>query len=143
MQLTGVRMSDPAIQRIHSIKDILEYLHEKPKPKKLAQALEVNKRLRELPNVQLMARRYTPIDQHQELGRWKIIVNELKERDLPITGHQPPSEVEEMAYVKDDVQKRARYQAGSTEDESMRNMLLAKARESEKERDQILRRLEA
>ena len=73
---------------------------------KLAQTLEINKQLTKLPNVQLMDRRYTPIDRHQELGRWKVIVNELKQRDLPITGFIPPSEVEQMANVTLDEKKR-------------------------------------
>jgi hypothetical protein len=41
----------------------------------------------ELPNVVLRERRWTPIDREKEVGRWKVIVRELKERGLPVTGH--------------------------------------------------------
>ena len=97
MQLTGIRVPDPAIQKIDSVSILLAQLHEKPKPKKLAQTLTVNKQLNKLPNVQVLGRRYTPIDREQELGRWKVIVNELRERDLPIKGRKAPSEVEAEA----------------------------------------------
>lgn len=43
-------------------------------------------RIAELPNVQIVDRRYTPIDKEKEVGRWKIIEKELIVRDLPITG---------------------------------------------------------
>lgn len=110
MQLTGIRIPDPVIQDITSAQSLLEQLHEKPKPKKLAQALTVNEKLKNLPNVQLFGRRYTPIDREQELGRWKVIVDQLKERDLPIRGQRPPSEVEALALA--------------TENEGYRNKLL-------------------
>jgi hypothetical protein len=31
-------------------------------------------------------RRVTPIDKEQMVGRWKIIVQELEKRELPLTG---------------------------------------------------------
>ena len=87
MQLTGQRISDPAIQEINSAKALLRHLVAKPKPKKLAERLTLNDQLLELPNVQLRERRWTPIDKEKEVGRWKVIEKELKERDLPVTGH--------------------------------------------------------
>ena len=99
MQLTGTRIPDPAIHEIKHVVALLAQLHEKPKPKKLAQALESIRELRQLPNVQLMSSRYTPITKEKEVGRWKVIVKELQERDLPVTGPLPPSEVEELIRV--------------------------------------------
>lgn len=96
MQLTGIRIPDPAIQSIKDVRTLLAQLHEKPKPKKLAQVLMVNEQLQRLPNVQVKETRYTPIHKEKELGRWKVIVEELKKRDLPVLGTMPPSDVEEL-----------------------------------------------
>lgn len=60
----------------------------KPKPKKLAEHLLKDKRLTSLPNVKIMDRRYTPIDKEKEIGRWKVIEEELTRRGLPVTGRE-------------------------------------------------------
>ena len=108
MQLTGIRIPDCAVQNIGTVKQLLAALQEKPKPTKLAQVLAVNDKLKKLPNVQLMATRYTPISKEKETGRWKVIVRELKERDLPVTGILPPSEVEDMLLNERSPPKRER-----------------------------------
>jgi len=59
----------------------------KPKPPKLAERLTLKDQLVELPNVVLRERRWTPIDKEKEVGRWKVIVGELRQRGLPATGH--------------------------------------------------------
>lgn len=58
----------------------------RPKPKKLAELLDRNPALKDLPNVQVYPRRVTPIDKEQMVGRWKIIQKELQARELPVTG---------------------------------------------------------
>jgi len=40
----------------------------------------------DLPNVEIRERRYTPIDREKEIGRWKVIEQELEKRGLPVTG---------------------------------------------------------
>ena len=89
MQLTGVRIPDPAIQDIKSAKALFGFLVKKPKPKKLAETLMVNEALTSLPNVKILDRRYTPIDKEKQVGRWKIIEKELIKQGLPVTGGQP------------------------------------------------------
>ena len=96
MQLTGTRIPDPAIQDIRDVKTLLVELHRKPKPTRLAKVLRANDQLQRLPNVQLQNTRLKPSDKEKQLGRWKVIVKELKERDLPIFGQRQPSEVEDM-----------------------------------------------
>lgn len=86
MQLTGIRIPDPAIADLTSAKRLLGHLVRKPKPKKLADRLIAQEELTSLPNLQIMDRRYTPIDKEKEIGRWKIIERELIKRDLPVTG---------------------------------------------------------
>lgn len=86
MQLTGIRIPDPAISDLTSAKMLLGYLVKKPKPKKLADRLIANDNIISIPNLHIMDRRYTPIDREKEVGRWKIIEKELIKRDLPVTG---------------------------------------------------------
>lgn len=57
-----------------------------PPPKKLAELIEKKGELPSLPNVNVYSRRVTPIDKEKMVGRWKVIVQELEKRDLPITG---------------------------------------------------------
>ena len=71
--------------------DLLKHLvaASKPKPKKLAESLVADETLSSLPNVKIMDRRMTPIDKEKEIGRWKIIEEELTQRGLPVTGRVP------------------------------------------------------
>ncbi|OJD12766.1 hypothetical protein AJ78_06683 [Emergomyces pasteurianus Ep9510] len=87
-QLTGYRIPDPEVAKMTKPSRVVNFLSEvsKPKPKKLAEQLLQDKRLISLPNVKIMDRRYTPIDKEKEIGRWKIIEEELTKRGLPVTG---------------------------------------------------------
>lgn len=87
MQLTGKRIPDPVIARIHDVQALLDFIIEPPKPKKLADALVRDAKLTGLPNVKIYDRRVTPIDKERSLGRWKVIEKELQARGLPVTGH--------------------------------------------------------
>lgn len=86
MQLTGRRVPDPTIDQIKVVGNLVEYLTEKPKPKKLAELLTSKPDLASMPNVQIFDRRHTPIDKEKEVGRWKVIERELQKRGLPVTG---------------------------------------------------------
>lgn len=87
MQLTGFRLSDADINNSTNVADILGHLATPPKARKLIEALAQKGSLFELPNVRISGRRVTPIDKEKELGRWKVIEEELKNRGLPVTGH--------------------------------------------------------
>ncbi|KAL1301757.1 hypothetical protein AAFC00_005956 [Neodothiora populina] len=86
-QQNGLRISDYALNSAATLRDIRSVLVVKPKPKKLATALQSAEQLVELPNVKVHARRVTPIDKERTVGRWKLIEQELLERGLPVTGH--------------------------------------------------------
>ena len=86
MQLTGTRITDPDISSISTPRALLIHLVKKPKPKKIAEALQQSNAVVHLPNVQILNRRYGPIDRDDEIGRWKVIKQELEQRGLPITG---------------------------------------------------------
>ncbi len=87
VQLTGARIPDPAISQLHLARHVLTAVKQDPKPKKLAEILLARSDLMALPNVEIYDRRYTPIDKEKELGRWKIIEEELQKRGLPVTGN--------------------------------------------------------
>ena len=86
-QLTGVRIPDSAINSSRTVQALLTHLITPPKPRKLVDALKQKEDLLALPNVSVFERRVTPIDKEKSVGRWKIIEQELKSRDLPVTGH--------------------------------------------------------
>lgn len=86
MQLTGRRIPDPDISAITTPQSLLVHLVKKPKPKRIAEALLNSDRVAELPNVQILDKRYKPIDREVEVGRWKVIKEELEKRGLPVSG---------------------------------------------------------
>lgn len=93
--MTGHRIHDGKLISIRTIDSLVKQLTDPPKPKKLAELIEQKALFKDLPNVRVFPRRVTPIDKEQMVGRWKIIVRELKERGLPVTGtgdYGPPIE---------------------------------------------------
>jgi hypothetical protein len=90
MQLTGTRIADPNIRSIATVQDLLYNLIERPKPRKLAQALEQKNNLVSLPNVKVIGRKVTDVDKERSVGRWKIIEAELIKRGLPVYVSKQP-----------------------------------------------------
>lgn len=86
MQLTGRRIPDPDIAAIITPKVLLVHLVKKSKPKKIAEALKNSNRVTELPNVQILDKRYGLKHRETEVGRWKVIEEELEKRGLPVYG---------------------------------------------------------
>ena len=86
MQLTGRRIPDPDISAITTPKSLLVHLVKKPKPKKVAEAIKKSNEIAELPNVQTFDKRYSLIQREKEVGRWKVITEELEKRGLPVHG---------------------------------------------------------
>lgn len=86
MQLTGHRIPDPTISKATTLRDLYETMKTKEPPKKLAQAPELKELKATTPNVAVYKSRRTPIHKEIEVGRWKVISDELIARDLPITG---------------------------------------------------------
>ncbi|KAL1858286.1 hypothetical protein VTK73DRAFT_7861 [Phialemonium thermophilum] len=85
-QLTGHLLPDSKLLHVDSVSALLKVLVKPPKPKKLVEHIETKGNLTELPNVKVYPRRVTPIDKEKMVGRWKVIVEELEKRDLPVTG---------------------------------------------------------
>ena len=85
-QLTGHVIPDAKLSSIHNVQGLVEVLVCPPKAKKLAEEIQDQGELAELSNVKIYDRRVTPIDKDKEIGRWKIISQELEKRGLPVTG---------------------------------------------------------
>lgn len=85
-QLTGHRVRDPVISSATSMSHLYQALKTRPEPEKLAHAKQLRKVNLDLPNVTVHDHRRTPIHKHQEVGRWKVIEEELINRGLPVTG---------------------------------------------------------
>lgn len=86
MQLTGHRVPDLAMSNATTLRDLYTTLKTKEPAKKLANTPELRRLKEDVPNVAVHATRRTPIHKEKELGRWKIIKDELIARDLPVTG---------------------------------------------------------
>lgn len=88
MQLTGIRIPDAALKSSQTPQALLKFLIIPAKPRKLVEALTQREDLMTLPNVSVYEKRITPIDKEKRLGRWKLIEEELRERNLPAYGHK-------------------------------------------------------
>ena len=86
MQLTGKRIPDPDISAISTPGSLVVHLVKQPKPEKIAEVLQKSDPIIQLPNVQILNKRYGSIDRDVEVGRWKVIKKELEKRGLPICG---------------------------------------------------------
>ncbi|KAE8453782.1 hypothetical protein EG329_009294 [Mollisiaceae sp. DMI_Dod_QoI] len=85
LRITGIRIPDSAIQPSKTAGAFLSQLIKPPKPRKLAEALQPQ--LLSLQNVKFSGTRVTPIDKEKQVGRWKLVEQELRHRGLPVTGH--------------------------------------------------------
>ncbi|KAB5566108.1 ribosomal subunit 39S-domain-containing protein [Coniochaeta sp. 2T2.1] len=85
-QLTGHIIPDHKLLTVNTVAGYLGVLVKPAPAKKLAEVIEQKGELQALPNVAVYNRRVTPIDKEKMVGRWKLIVNELEKRDLPVVG---------------------------------------------------------
>lgn len=86
LQLTGHAIPDAKLLTINTAGQLVALLVKPEPPTKVAEALEQQGELTSLPNVRVHATRRTPVHKHQEVGRWKVIVEELEKRKMPPTG---------------------------------------------------------
>lgn len=98
-QLTGVRIHDAKLAQAETVGQMLSILVRPEPPKKIYDILEKSGEL-ELPNVAVHSRRYTPIDREKSVGRWKLIVEQLEKRNLPVTGHEHLEKHHEMRWER-------------------------------------------
>ena len=76
--MTGHTIPDSKLHSIYTAGHLVSYLVKPPPATKVAEAIEQQGELTRLPNVQVYATRRTPVHKHQQVGRWKVIEEELK-----------------------------------------------------------------
>lgn len=81
MQLTGNRIPDIVINNAKTLSHLLRAFGAKETPAKLRDTRELQQ-LDHVANVQVHRTRRTPVDKDKEIGRWKLIQDELSARDL-------------------------------------------------------------
>ena len=87
-QLTGQLVPDHQLQSITTVQSLLHTLKKPPKPATLTQELqERHPDLRDLPNVTVAPKRVTRGDKEIALGRFKLMQEEFKKRQIPAYGH--------------------------------------------------------
>ncbi|KAI1408699.1 ribosomal subunit 39S-domain-containing protein [Hypoxylon sp. FL1857] len=87
-QLTGQLVHDHQLPSISDVQSLLHVVQTPPKPKTLTQEIQEHRQdLVQLPNVSFATKRLTRGDKEKAFGRFKLIEEELKKRDLPLEGH--------------------------------------------------------
>ncbi|KAI3321004.1 ribosomal subunit 39S-domain-containing protein [Xylariaceae sp. AK1471] len=87
-QLTGQLIPDHQLPSITTVQTLLHTLKKPPKPATLTQEIQKRQQeLLELPNVTIATKRVTKGDKEKALGRFKLMQEEFKKRDLPVLGH--------------------------------------------------------
>ena len=71
-----------------------------PKKPKLAELLGSMGEFGQLPNVRLHESKITSIDRETEVGRWKVIKEELEKRGLPVSGRDDNPGAREKQWMK-------------------------------------------
>ncbi|EMR68226.1 hypothetical protein UCREL1_4759 [Eutypa lata UCREL1] len=88
-QLTGQLVPDHKLPEISSVQTLLRVLQKPPKLRTLTDDLAQRRQelTDQLPNVAFAAKRLTRGDREKAVGRFKLIEDEFKKRDLPLGGH--------------------------------------------------------
>ncbi|KAI0888491.1 ribosomal subunit 39S-domain-containing protein [Annulohypoxylon maeteangense] len=87
-QLTGHRIQDFQLSGITNVQTLLHVVQKPAKPKTLTQEIQEKRQdLTQLPNVFVAAKRITRGDKEKAVGRFKLIEEQYKKRQLPLVGH--------------------------------------------------------
>ncbi|KAI1405092.1 ribosomal subunit 39S-domain-containing protein [Hypoxylon fuscum] len=100
-QLTGQLVPDHQLSSIADVGSLLRAVQKPPKPKTLTQEIQEHRQdLVQLPNVSVAAKRITRGDREKAVGRFKLVEEELKKRDLPLEGHGFTRKNRELSRLK-------------------------------------------
>ncbi|KAI1077935.1 ribosomal subunit 39S-domain-containing protein [Whalleya microplaca] len=100
-QLTGHLVPDHQLPTLNNVHALLRLVQRPPKPKTLTQEIQKrNQDLLELPNVTVASKRVTRGDKEKAVGRFKLIEEEFKKRDLPLVGHGFVRKSKELSHLK-------------------------------------------
>ncbi|CAJ2504725.1 Uu.00g121190.m01.CDS01 [Anthostomella pinea] len=100
-QLTGHLVPDHQLSGIADVQTLLHLVQKPPKPNTLTEEIQKRRQdLVQLPNVSIATKRVTRGDKEKALGRFKLIEEELKKRDLPVQGHGGARKNREMQILQ-------------------------------------------
>ncbi|RYP03635.1 hypothetical protein DL764_005014 [Monosporascus ibericus] len=100
-QLTGQLVPDHKLPEVTNVHTLLRVLQKPPKPQTLTEEIvQRRQELVELPNVTFSAKRVTRGDKEKAVGRFKLIEEELRKRDLPLEGHGFARKNKEREWLK-------------------------------------------
>ncbi|KAI1775980.1 ribosomal subunit 39S-domain-containing protein [Hypoxylon cercidicola] len=100
-QLTGQLVLDHQLSSITDVRSLLRVVQKPPKPKTVTQEIQERRQdLVQLPNVFVATKRITRGDREKAVGRFKLIEEELKKRDLPLVGHGFTRKNRELSQLK-------------------------------------------
>ncbi|KAI0173037.1 hypothetical protein GGR52DRAFT_369579 [Hypoxylon sp. FL1284] len=100
-QLTGQLVRDHQLASITDVRSLLGVLQKPPKPKTVTQEIQEHRQdLVQLPNVSVATKRVTRGHKEKAVGRFKLIEEELKKRDLPLVGHGYARKNRELSQFK-------------------------------------------
>lgn len=85
MQLTGNRVPDILISNAKDFQQLHKAFATKEAPKKLHDTRELQQ-LGDVANIQVHASRRTRVHRDKEIGRWKLIEEEMNVRNMPTRG---------------------------------------------------------
>lgn len=85
-QFTGNYIPDARLGAATTVSHLLVFGTKQPKPTKLAEELDQKALFEDLANVRRQDTKIRPIQKETEVGRWKVIEEELEKRGLPATG---------------------------------------------------------
>lgn len=86
-QMLGLRILDPDIMKINDTGGLIQLFTKKPKPKRLQEEIGKDDRLKGLLNLEVFGKRWTSHHKDVELGREKLIKQELISRGLAKSTH--------------------------------------------------------
>ncbi|PSR84048.1 ribosomal subunit 39S-domain-containing protein [Coniella lustricola] len=99
-QLTGHAIADAKLVHVNTVGQLLDVLV-KPEPaRSVNKAIEHKGELTKLRNVEVFAKRRTPVHEAKRVGRWKVIEKELEKRGLPVFGHGGVDKYREREWLR-------------------------------------------
>ncbi|KAI0017998.1 hypothetical protein F4780DRAFT_563272 [Xylariomycetidae sp. FL0641] len=100
-QLSGQLVADHHLPAIKDVRTLLNIAQKPPKPKKLVDQIEQHQpELLSLPNVAMSPKRITRGDREVVVGRFKLIQEEWRKRDLPLHGVGDAEKNWEIAHLQ-------------------------------------------
>ncbi|KAH9886602.1 ribosomal subunit 39S-domain-containing protein [Xylariomycetidae sp. FL2044] len=100
-QLTGHLVPDHQLSSLANVHSLLRVVQKPPKPVTLTEEIQKHRQdIVTMPNVSVHAKRLTRGDREKAVGRFKLIEEEFRKRDLPLRGHGGASKNREIPRLK-------------------------------------------